>query len=146
MRRALDTISRITSAGRTPHGYTLAIWSAGAACIHRHGVPELPSILLFGLGATVAFALLGTRLGQRCDTASGTDSNTTDDAPQALTPPWWSAAHVLAVPAAALASSGIVAAVPAGWSWLSSSAVATVAFVVVHAIQDLVPGAISRQR
>lgn len=56
-------------------GYTLTIWSAGALCVRRFGLPDFPQVLLFVIGGTVGFgavpALSRTRGGVEEETRPG---------------------------------------------------------------------------
>jgi hypothetical protein len=40
------------------YGYTLSVWTSGAALIHEHGQPSMLDIVLFLVGAVGAFALV----------------------------------------------------------------------------------------
>lgn len=53
--RALATIL-----GRSaiPYGYTITVWTSGAAAERRHGTPSLPETFLFIAGAVAAFAVV----------------------------------------------------------------------------------------
>jgi hypothetical protein len=56
------TVGEVVRRAGVPYGYTLMIWSAGALCIRRFGLPDLPEVFLFltggslGYGLAVAFA------------------------------------------------------------------------------------------
>jgi hypothetical protein len=42
-----------------PYGYTLTIWTSGAAIESSHGTPTVGDAFLFLIGATAGFAMLG---------------------------------------------------------------------------------------
>lgn len=57
----------MTERAGVPYGYTLTIWSAGALCIRRFGLPGFAEVFLFALGGTAgyaALALLARRKGR----------------------------------------------------------------------------------
>lgn len=119
-------LDRITLAGRTPHGYTLAIWAAGMFCISRQGLPSMLSVLLFTLGATAAFGLLRVVVA---------NCRSRTDAKVATTQPTGGSVHVVALPGAVLVS-WLLASLPTPWCWLATSSAATVVFIVLHGGQD----------
>ncbi|MGI9184006.1 MAG: hypothetical protein ACR2GZ_03435 [Solirubrobacteraceae bacterium] len=43
-----------------PYGYTLTIWTSGAAIERSHGTPTVGDTFLFLIGAVAGFALLGS--------------------------------------------------------------------------------------
>ncbi|MGI8558617.1 MAG: hypothetical protein ACR2ND_09950 [Solirubrobacteraceae bacterium] len=43
-----------------PYGYTLTIWTSGAAIEHSHGTPTVGDTFLFLIGAVAGFAVLGS--------------------------------------------------------------------------------------
>ena len=119
-------LERITLAGRTPHGYTLAMWAAGMFCIKCHGLPGTVAILAFTVAATATFGLVryvssvlprpaatpspGARLG--------------------------GSVHLLALPGSVL-TGWLVAQLPAPWCWPAMASATTVVFVLLHACQDV---------
>src|ERR1700694_1790755 len=115
-------LDRITRAGRTPHGYTLAIWAAGMFCISRHGLPTVLAVLLFTVGATVTFGVI------RLVVVGGVSEATSDhSAAHTIV----GSVHVLALPGAVLVS-WLLAAIPTPWCWLAGSSAATAAFIILH--------------
>lgn len=56
-----------------PYGYTLTIWSTGALCIGRFGLPHPGEVFLFAAGGTVAYALLACLVRRWGTVASGRD-------------------------------------------------------------------------
>jgi hypothetical protein len=54
-RRSLLATARGSAAA---YGYTLSVWTSGAALIHEHGQPSLVDTVLFLVGAVAAFALV----------------------------------------------------------------------------------------
>ncbi|MHA3021787.1 hypothetical protein ACXPWS_16240 [Mycobacterium sp. BMJ-28] len=123
-------LDRITSAGRTPHGYTLAMWAAGMFCISRRGLPGVADVLMFTVGATVAFGVL--RLAVVRWGLSRTPAAPEHTAALSSL----ASVHMLALPGAVLVS-WLLAALPAPWCWLATSSGATVAFIVLHGGQDV---------
>jgi hypothetical protein len=119
-------LDRISRAGLTPHGYTLAVWTAGMCCIKRHGLPTTAAVLLFAVGATAAFGvvrLLATSPARAMHDVEGHAGAV--------------GAHIIAVPGVVLAC-WLVAWLPSPWCWPTVSSVATVTFIVLHAGQDAV--------
>jgi hypothetical protein len=57
-----DITARVTSILSIPYGYTVSLWCAGALAVRHLGVPSEIDVVLFALGAVLAFlalALLG---------------------------------------------------------------------------------------
>jgi hypothetical protein len=50
-----DAIGRVTSILSIPYGYTVSLWAAGALTVRRLGTPSVLDVLLFVIGAVVAF-------------------------------------------------------------------------------------------
>ena len=55
-----NAIGRVTSILSIPYGYTVSLWSAGALTVHRLGAPSVWDILLFVIGAVMAFVVLAS--------------------------------------------------------------------------------------
>ncbi len=55
--RALATVVRRSA---IPYGYTLTVWTSGAAIEHSHGTPAVGDTFLFLIGAVAGFAVLGS--------------------------------------------------------------------------------------
>ena len=53
-----NAIGRVTSILSIPYGYTVSLWSAGALTVTRLGPPSTLDVLLFVLGAVIAFVAL----------------------------------------------------------------------------------------
>ncbi len=53
-----NSIGRVTSILSIPYGYTVSLWSAGALTFSRVGPPSVLDVLLFVLGAVIAFLSL----------------------------------------------------------------------------------------
>lgn len=118
-------LDRITQAARTPHGYTLALWAAGAFCVGRHSVPSPLAISLFVVAGTAALGAIrlliaGRRIRVRRDPAG-------------------CSVHLIALPGAMLASWQL-AALPTPWCWPASSSSATIIYLVLHSSQDALWG------
>ena len=105
-----------------PYGYTLTIWSAGALCIRRFGLPGLAEVFLFALGGTAGYAALA--LPARRKRRDGQPKPAAHD----LVPgPLWENAVVL--PALAL-TAAIAQLVPGAWlNFLVVPFVATAAYL-----------------
>lgn len=59
-------LAEVVSKAGIPYGYTLTIWSTGALCIGRFGLPSATEVFLFLAGGTAAYgglALFVTRGG-----------------------------------------------------------------------------------
>ncbi len=59
-------LAEVVSKAGIPYGYTLTIWSTGALCIGRFGLPSTTEVFLFlagGTGAYCGLALFVTRGG-----------------------------------------------------------------------------------
>jgi peptidoglycan/LPS O-acetylase OafA/YrhL len=54
-----SSLATIIPASAAPYGYTLAVWSCGAALLRSHGTPTLGDTLMFVAGAILGFTLLG---------------------------------------------------------------------------------------
>jgi hypothetical protein len=50
----------VVGSAAAPYGYTLSVWSAGAALISVHGIPKTLAALTFVVGAVLGFAFVGT--------------------------------------------------------------------------------------
>jgi len=89
-----------------PYAYTLTIWSAGALCIRRFGLPGAPEVFLFAAGGTIGYAALalGVRLGRARSPATAAEGSSVPG-PGLL----WE--NVVALPAIAVAA-GVSALVP----------------------------------
>jgi hypothetical protein len=123
-----DELDRITQAGRTPHGYTLAIWAAGMFCITKSGLPDAMDVLLFTGGATLAFGfvrLIASQLRPSADCA--------EPSPRVR----GASVHVIALPGVVLAS-WAAAFVPDPWCWPTTASAATIAFILLHGGQDVI--------
>lgn len=57
-------LAEVLSKAGIPYGYTLAIWSTGALCIGRFGLPTAAQVFLFVAGASVAYAGLALIVGR----------------------------------------------------------------------------------
>jgi hypothetical protein len=53
-----EQLARNLTAESEAYGYTLSIWGGGALLIHQYGLPTLPQIFLYIMGALLAFAVL----------------------------------------------------------------------------------------
>jgi predicted permease len=51
-------MASVVGGSAVPYGYTLVIWTSGAALERRHGTPQLTQGYLFIVGAVAAFAFL----------------------------------------------------------------------------------------
>jgi hypothetical protein len=80
-----------------PYAYTLTIWSAGALCIRRFGLPGVPEVFLFAVGGTIGYGALalGVRLGRARSSAAAAAGA---PAPR----PLWE--NIVALPAIAVAA------------------------------------------
>jgi hypothetical protein len=59
-------LAEVVSKAGIPYGYTLTVWSTGALCTGRFGLPSAAEVFLFLAGGTAAYgglALLVTRGG-----------------------------------------------------------------------------------
>ena len=63
-----NAIGRVTSILSIPYGYTVSLWSAGALTVHRLGSPSVWDILLFVIGAVMAFVVLASMGRDHLDT------------------------------------------------------------------------------
>jgi len=53
-----NAIGRVTSILSIPYGYTVSLWSAGALTVTRLGPPSVLDVMLFVIGAVLAFLVL----------------------------------------------------------------------------------------
>jgi hypothetical protein len=120
-------IARVTLAGRTAHGYTVAIWAAGMSCISRHGLPSSIAVVLFAVSATVSFGLVQLVARRPRSAYAETDKGAPHD--------WRASVHVAPVLGAAAASM-LAVPLPQPWCWPAASSVATAAFLLLHGLQD----------
>lgn len=51
-------LTEVVSKAGIPYGYTLTVWSAGALCIGRFGIPSAAEVFLFVAGGTVGYGAL----------------------------------------------------------------------------------------
>jgi len=115
-------VARTVRAARTPHGYTLAVWSAGSLCIHAHGQPDLGAVLLSIAGATCIFGIITWWVRS-----------------SAIIPPPdlpWAAVHLVAIVAAASAAWVAARVLPVPWCWPACSSTSTGIFLLTHSAQD----------
>ncbi|MBI3648646.1 MAG: hypothetical protein HY240_07860 [Actinobacteria bacterium] len=59
-----ESLTEVVSKAGVPYGYTLTIWTTGALCLGRFGLPSQAEVFLFVAGGTLAYvglALLVTR-------------------------------------------------------------------------------------
>jgi hypothetical protein len=106
-----------------PYGYTLTIWSAGALCIRRFGLPNLADVFLFAVGGTIGYALLalGTRRGRQPAPPAAAAAGAQ------LPGPLWE--NIVALPAIAVAA-GVSVLVPgAGPNFLVVPLIATMTYL-----------------
>jgi hypothetical protein len=52
-----STLGEVVRRAGVPYGYTLMTWSAGALCIRRFGLPDLPEVFLFLTGGSLGYGL-----------------------------------------------------------------------------------------
>ena len=131
----------VTNAGRTPHGYTLAIWTAATLTAHRHGLPGFGEVLAFTLAATTSFAALRRAAVHR--TGLQRPHGVITSASK-----WASAvksAHVVALTLTAVVSEVVSSTVEAPWCWAVTGSLATCVFVVTHAGQDALLAHVERR-
>jgi len=62
-----NAIGRVTSILSIPYGYTVTLWSAGALTAGRLGPPSVLDVLLFVIGAVVAFVALACAGGRHLE-------------------------------------------------------------------------------
>jgi hypothetical protein len=62
-----NAIGRITSILCIPYGYTVTLWCAGALAVTKFGLPSVPDVVLFALGAVAAFVALAAIGGPHLD-------------------------------------------------------------------------------
>lgn len=58
-------LAEVVSKAGIPYGYTLAVWSTGALCIGRFGLPSAGQVFLFVAGGTVAYGGLALVVSRR---------------------------------------------------------------------------------
>jgi hypothetical protein len=66
--RYVSALSTVVERAGVAYGYTLTIWSAGALCIRRFGLPDTPRVVLFAAGGTLGYvplALWASKWNQR---------------------------------------------------------------------------------
>jgi hypothetical protein len=54
----VSALSTVVERAGVAYGYTLTIWSAGALCIRRFGLPDTPRVVLFAAGGTLGYVPL----------------------------------------------------------------------------------------
>ncbi len=52
----LEALANVVRGSAVPYGYTLTIWTSGAALERHHGSPRISDIFLFAAGAIAGFA------------------------------------------------------------------------------------------
>lgn len=123
----LSALPLVVERAGVPYGYTLSIWSAGALCVRRFGVPGLAEVFLFAIGGTAGYGALalwarrrhrdGQREGAACHAAPG---------------PLWE--NVVVMPALALTAAVAWLLPGAGLNFLVVPFVATVAYLAGLAV------------
>lgn len=120
--RALATIVRRTA---IPYGYTITIWTAGAALEHGHPKPDLGQTYLFLLGAVAGFAAVALIAARgsphELEAASGDLLRT-------------GVINALAL-AAALGAAALAAMIPGTSAWPLGSFGATVVYLLVASLE-----------
>ncbi|GEM_PF-3469964 len=112
-----------------PYAYTLTIWSAGALCIRRFGMPSVPGVFLFAAGGTIGYGALtlGVRLRRARSPATVAEGSSVPG-PVLL----WE--NVVALPAIAVGA-GVSALVPeADASFLLVPLTATITYLTGLAV------------
>jgi hypothetical protein len=133
-------LSMVTERAGVSYGYTLTIWSAGALCVRRFGLPGMAEVFAFAGGGTVGYAFLvaGTAWARRRGPSGAPGTGT--GAPGHL---WLNAA---ALPAVAIAA-GLSDLIPSpGPSFFLVPLVATVGYLCVLAVLVSATAAIRRAR
>lgn len=121
-RGPLAALPAVVERAGVPYGYTLTIWSAGALCIRRFGLPGLAEVFLFALGGTAGYAVLALLAGRK-----RRDRQPAAAACHPAPAPLWENAVVL--PALAL-TAAIAQLVPGAWlNFLVVPFVATAAYL-----------------
>lgn len=116
-----NDVARVMQAVHTPHGYTLAVWVAGAACISAHGQPGFGALLSFAIAGTCVLGLITWWV--RDHTSSAAPVST------------WACVHLVAIVAATVAA--WFAALPAApWCWPACPAASTGVFLLLRSAQD----------
>lgn len=119
-------LDHVIRSGRTPHGYTLAVWATGMLCVNRHGLPDLADALLFTVAATMSLGTL-----RRCADGGASAMSTSGRIPSES----MARVHSAALPGAVL-SAWLLAGLPEPWCWVACSSGVTVTLVLLHAAQD----------
>lgn len=120
--RALRTTVRASAA---PYGYTVTVWTSGAALTHFHGLPAVGDLFLFLAGAVTAFAVVAL-----ISRAFATESME-DQTPMLLV----GAVHVLSIGSALGAVVGLANAISGDVAWLVGAFAATTIYLLVVALQ-----------
>lgn len=58
-------LAEVVGKAGIPYGYTLTVWSTGALCIGRFGLPTPGEVFLFVAGGTLAYELLAVAVTRR---------------------------------------------------------------------------------
>jgi hypothetical protein len=120
--QALVTIVRGSA---VPYGYTLTIWTTGAALEHGHGTPGIGDIFMFLGGAIAGFVLVAAAGRQLAD-------QPLEKSPDELT---WTGMMQLGAVALALGAGVLVALISGPAAWPLAAFAATVAYLLLAALE-----------
>jgi hypothetical protein len=111
-----------------PYGYTITVFSSGQSVIRAHGSPQVPMLLLFALGAVIAYA--GLRWSVRGVPPRGAHLQL-GESPSLLRT---GALQVVAIVVAILVADG-AAQLPTALAWPGSSFTATLFYLAIVAYE-----------
>lgn len=122
LERFRSDLRSVVGAAATAYGYTLTIWSTGMMLSHAYGPPSPPEVVLFFVGAVVAFAVVGAL-------AFGGMSGEFGEKPNRIQ--LWGSFHIISVAVAVGAAWFISAHVSSVPGWPLGAFVATFSYIVV---------------
>jgi len=123
--RYLQALVTIVRGSAVPYGYTLTIWTTGAAVERRHGTPAIGDIFMFLGGAIAGFALVAT-------SARRLAPEPVEKSRDELT--WTGMIQLIAV-ALALGAGALVALISGPTAWALAAFAATSAYLLLAAME-----------
>lgn len=123
--RALTTVLRGSA---VPYGYTLTVLASHSVLSHEHGSPDVLEVLLFVVGAVLAFSLLGIAAERIAPEPLETGSRDMIRS---------GAVHALAV-GTAFGAAVLLALVPGDIAWLLTAFAATGLYLTIASAEILV--------
>lgn len=131
-----SALSEVAESATLPFGYSLGVFSTGQLVARRHGPPSLLELLLYALGAVVAYAGLRAVAGDDGGRSRRRGESRGD--PRALTT---AAAHAATI-AGAIGGAALAARVPGMAAWPLGGLAFTAIYLVGSALERTIRRAV----